>query len=61
MNKRTLVVYGLVLLVIQIIMSLNIFVTFSDMAAYAVSKDSMQMLIERLDRIEHKLDKVIGY
>ena len=61
MNRRTLFVYGLVLLVIQIIMGLNIFVTFSDMAAYAVSKDSMQMLIERLDRIEHKLDKVIGY
>lgn len=61
MNKRTLIGYGIVLMVIQMLMGLKIFVTFSDMAAYAASKDSMQMVIERLDRIEHKLDKVIGY
>ena len=61
MDKKTLIGYGLVLLVIQMLMSLKIFVTFTDMAAYAASKDSMQMIIERLDRIEHKLDKMAGY
>lgn len=61
MNKKTLIFYGLVLVIIQILMNLKIFVTFTDMAAYAASKDSMQMIIERLDRIEHKIDKVVGY
>lgn len=61
MDKKTLIGYGLVLVVIQMLMGLKIFVTFTDMAAYAASKDSMQMVLERLDRIEHKLDKVIGY
>lgn len=61
MNKKTLFIYGLALIVIQMLMGLKIFVTFTDMVAYAASKDSMQMVIERLDRIEHKLDKVIGY
>lgn len=61
MDKKTLIGYGLVLVVIQMLMGLKIFVTFTDMAAYAASKDSMQMVLERLDRIEHKLDKIIGY
>lgn len=61
MDRKNLISYGLVLVVIQMLMSLKIFVTFTDMAAYAVSKDSMQMIIERLDRIEHKLDKMVGY
>lgn len=61
MDRKTLIGYGLVLIVIQMLMSLKIFVTFTDMATYAASKDSMQMIIERLDRIEHKLDKMVGY
>jgi len=61
MDKKTLVGYGFILVAIQIIVGLKIFVTFTDMTAYAASKDTIQMVIERLDRIEHKLDKVIGY
>ena len=61
MNKKTLLIYGSALIIVQMLMGLKIFVTFSDMAAYAASKDSIQMIIERLDRIEHKLDKVVGY
>lgn len=61
MTKRNLISYGLVLVIIQMLASLKIFVTFTDMTAYAASKDSMQMIIERLDRIEHKIDKVVGY
>lgn len=61
MDKKRLVSYGLILVIIQTILGLKIFVTFSDLTAYAVSKDSMGMITERLDRIEHKLDKLIGY
>ena len=61
MDKKAIWLYGLAFLIINLVMSLKIFVTFSDMAAYAASKDSMSLVIERLDRIEHKLDRVIGY
>lgn len=61
MDKKTLIVYGAILIGLQIIMGLKVFVTFSDMAAYAVSKDNMQLVIERLDRIETKIDKAIGH
>ena len=61
MDKKAIWLYGLAFLIINLVMSLKIFVTFSDMAAYAASKDAMSLVIERLDRIEHKLDRVIGY
>ena len=51
--------YGIAILVVQIIINLGIFVKFPDMQAYAVSKDSFSMVIDRLDRIESKLDKLI--
>ncbi len=59
MNKRSVTMYGIALLVVQIIINLGIFVKFPDMQAYAVSKDSFSMVINRLDRIESKLDKLI--
>ena len=59
MDKKAIWIYGLSFLIINLIMSLKIFVTFSDMAAYAMSKDSMHMITDRLDRIEQKLDKLI--
>lgn len=61
MDKKAIWIYGLAFLIINLVMSLKIFVTFSDMTAYAASKDSMQLIMERLDRIEHKLDKLAGY
>jgi hypothetical protein len=61
MNKKTLITYGLVLVVIQTLLSCGIFVTFPQMTAYAASKDSIQQISEQLNRIEHKLDKVMGY
>jgi len=51
--------YGIALLVVQIIINLGIFVKFPDMQAYAVNKDSFSMVINRLDRIESKLDKLL--
>lgn len=61
MNKKALITYGLVLVVIQTLLSCGIFVTFPQMTAYAASKDSIQQISEQLNRIEHKLDKVMGY
>lgn len=61
MDKKTLFYYGLVFLIIQSILSCNIFVTFSQMAAYAAPKDAIAQMTEQLNRIEHKLDKVMGY
>lgn len=61
MDKKAVWIYGIAFLIINLVMGLKIFVTFSDMAAYAASKDSLQLIMERLDRIEHKLDKIAGY
>lgn len=62
MDKKKITVYGIVFLAIQIIMSLKIFVTYSEMAAYAAPKKDITTIEERLIRIENKLDKIImGY
>lgn len=61
MNKKELATYGLVLIVIQSLVSCGIFVTYPQMAAYAVSKDNMELVIERLNVIDRKLDKLMGY
>lgn len=61
MNKKELATYGLVLVVIQVLVSCGVFVTYPQMAAYAVSKDNMQLIIERLNVIDHKLDALMGY
>ena len=61
LDKKTLWVYGIVVVVIQTLLSCNIFVTFSQMAAYAAPKDALEQITIQLNRIEHKLDKVMGY
>lgn len=61
MDKRTLMIYGIVFIVIQMLLSCNIFVTFSQMAAYAAPKDALEQITTQLNRIENKLDKVMGY
>ncbi len=55
MNKMELIIGGVAILVINVIASLGIFVKFSDMAAYAVSKDSYQ---ESIDNINRRLDSI---
>jgi len=61
MNIKQLTVYGLVFAVIQAIVSCGIFVTFPQMAAYAAPKDAIEQIHEQLNRIEHKVDKLMGY
>lgn len=62
MDKKTLIVYGIVLLTIQVLVMLPIFVTYPSMTAYAASKDSIELITDSLNRIEEKIDKlIIGY
>lgn len=62
MEVRKLLISGIVFLVVQFLITAHIFVTFPEMSAYAASKDSIEQVINRLERIEHKLDKIIlGY
>jgi hypothetical protein len=60
MTKRDIYIFGIAFIVLQSLISCKFFVTYSDMAAYAVSKDSMQMIITRLDAMDHKLDILMG-
>lgn len=62
MNKKTLFVYGFVVVIIQTLLSLGVFVTFPQMTAYAAPKDSIIQIEKQLQRIEEKIDKLIlGY
>ena len=61
MNKKAITTMFIAFTVIQFLIGCRIFVTFEGMAAYAASKDSIQQIQEQLNRIEHKLDKVMGY
>lgn len=61
MNKKQLATYGVAFIVIQTIISCGIFVTFPQMTAYAASKDSIEAIQQQLTRIEHKVDKIMGY
>lgn len=54
MDKK-LTVYGIALVVIQILIGLKIFVQYSDMTAYAVSKSEFQLI--RDDLKEMKADQ----
>mgnify|MGYP003306951498 CR=1 FL=1 len=61
MDRKAVTTMIVAFAVIQFLISCRIFVTFEGMAAYAASKDSIQQIQEQLNRIEHKLDKVMGY
>ena len=61
MDKKTLLSYGFVFFIIQALLSFGIFVTFPQMTAYAAPKDAIAQITEQLNRIERKIDKVMGY
>lgn len=61
MDKKQLVVFGLAMVVIQSIISCGIFVTYPQMTAYAADKDDITVIHNQLQRIETKLDKLMGY
>lgn len=62
MDIRKLAILGIAFIVVQILISAHLFVTFAEMTAYAAPKDSLVQVQEQLNRIEHKIDKLIlGY
>ena len=61
MDKKAVMVLIIAFAVIQFLISCRIFVTFEGMTAYAAPKDAISQIQEQLNRIEHKLDKVMGY
>ena len=62
MDYKKILIYAIAFLVIQFLISSHIFVTFNEMASYAASKDNLTQVMEQLNRIEHKIDKIIlGY
>ena len=61
MNGK-LIIFGIAFVIVQLLANLHLFVTFSDMQAYAAPKETIQQLQDQLNRIEHKIDKLIlGY
>lgn len=65
MNKKELVAVAIIYTLIQFLLSSGMFVTPNQMEAYAVSKDTMQLVLDgitgtnkRLDNIETKLDNL---
>ena len=62
MNLKKIMVYGAILVGLQIAVGLGVFVTPSDMYIYAASQDDIKVIHSQLMRIEEKLDKLImGY
>lgn len=62
MNIKTLAIYGIAFIIVQVLVTAHFFVTFQEMTAYAAPKDSVAQVQEQLNRIEHKIDKLIlGY
>ena len=61
-NGKTLSIYGIAIIIIQLLVSCGIFVRFSDMVAYAAPKHDIETIRVQLTKIENKLDKIImGY
>lgn len=52
MNKKTFTIYGVILIGISVACNLGIFVKFSDMQAYAVSKDQFDLIRDDLKEIK---------
>ena len=62
MDMKKLAIYGIAFIIAEILVSAHFFVTFAEMTAYAAPKDSVAQVQEQLNRIEHKIDKLIlGY
>lgn len=59
MDKKTLIIYGIVFMVMQFLISSGIFVTYQGMTAYAAPKEDITDITQHLIRIESKLDKLI--
>ena len=56
------IIYTVIILVVQFLLTSHLFVTYAEMTNYAVPRSALEHIAADLDRIEQKLDKVIlGY
>lgn len=60
MNNKDFIIGGIAFVVLQFILSAGIFVKFSDMTAYAVSKDQFQMILDDLQDIKRSQQTIIN-
>lgn len=60
MNKKELALYGIILAVIQALISTGFFVTYQQMIAYAAPKSDIIKLEQHLLRIEEKIDNYLS-
>lgn len=56
LNKRDLILFGLVFLVMQALINMGVFVTYQQMVAYAAPITDITKIEQALIRIEKKLD-----
>ena len=59
MERKQLIVAGLVYCVISVLINWGLFVTFPQMVAYAASKDDISNIEHQLNRIEEKVDNLL--
>lgn len=59
MNKKELIILGLVYITIQALLNLGVFVTFPQMTAYAAPRGDITKIEAQLTRIEDKVDSLI--
>lgn len=59
MEKKTLIIYGVVFMIVQFLISSGIFVKYQEMTAYAAPKESISDISQHLLRIENKIDRLI--
>lgn len=60
MNNKDFIVGGIAFVVLQFILSAGIFVKFSDMQAYAVSKEQFQIILDDLGDIKKSQQIIIN-
>lgn len=59
MEKKSLIIGGIALTVLQVAISSGLFVTYQQMVTYAAPKDEITSIKGHLIRIEEKLDRLI--
>lgn len=58
MTNKQILMLGLVISLFSTFVGSGLFVTYQQMTAYAVSKDSMQLVLDGIDGTNKRLDKI---
>lgn len=55
---KALALYGVAFIVVEFLLNCGIFVTYPSLTAYAVSKDTFEMVLDKLDALDKKIDNI---